>query len=86
MVRAARETCEGLRHGDFGGRLRTVTDATSLLLPEEQCNRYVKHALLNALPRDVDALRTQARREFRRLSHRSDLLASFFAHAGLRDT
>lgn len=56
------------------------------LNPEEQCNRHAKYALLNALPADVDELRAHARREFRRLSHRSDLLASFFAHAGLRVT
>lgn len=53
------------------------------LNPEEQCNRHAKHALLNALPGDVIELRAQARREFGRLSHQSDLLASFFAHAGL---
>jgi transposase len=56
------------------------------LNPEEQCNRHAKHALLNALPSDVAALRTQARREFRRLGYRPDLLAHFFAHAGFRVT
>ena len=56
------------------------------LNPEEQCNRHAKHALLNALPGDIGALRMQARREFRRLGRRPDLLAKFFAHAGLHVT
>ena len=56
------------------------------LNPEEQCNRHVKHALLNALPADVTELLAQARREFRRLSRHPDLLANFFRHAGLRVT
>ena len=56
------------------------------LNPEEQCNRHAKYALLNASPGDVAELRAQARREFRRLGRRPDLLASFFAHAGLRVT
>lgn len=56
------------------------------LNPEEQCNRHAKYALLNALPADVAELLAQARREFRRLGRRPDLLASFFAHAGLRVT
>jgi hypothetical protein len=56
------------------------------LNPEEQCNRHAKHALLNALPDDVAALRAQARREFRRLGRQPELLASFFRHAGLRVT
>ena len=56
------------------------------LNPEEQCNRHAKHALLNALPADITELLALTRREFRRLNHRADLLASFFAHAGLRVT
>lgn len=56
------------------------------LNPEEQCNRHVKQALLNALPADIGELHAQARRAFQRLAHRPDLLASFFAHAGLRVT
>jgi hypothetical protein len=56
------------------------------LNPEEQCNRHAKHALLNALPGDVAELLAQARRELRRLGRRPDLLASSFAHAGLRVT
>jgi transposase len=56
------------------------------LNPEEQCNRHAKYALLNAPPGGVAALLAQTRREFRRLGRRPDLLASFFAHAGLRVT
>lgn len=56
------------------------------LNPEEQCNHHAKHALRNALPEDVAALRAQARREFRRLGRQPELLASFFRHAGLRVT
>lgn len=56
------------------------------LNPEEQCNRHVKHARLNALPADDAELRAQARREFQRLARQPHLLASFFQHAGLRVT
>lgn len=54
--------------------------------PAEQCRRHAKHALLNVPPRDVDEQLAQARREFRRLGRRPDLLARFFADAGLRVT
>jgi transposase len=53
------------------------------LNPEEQCNRHVKHAMLNAVPADVTALLSHARREFRRLGRRPTTLANFFDHAGL---
>lgn len=56
------------------------------LNPEEQCNRHVKHALLNAVPADAAELEAGARREFRRLGRQPALLASFFRHAGLRVT
>ncbi len=56
------------------------------LNPEEQCNRDVKHALLNALPADIDAMRAQVRREFQRLGRQPVTLANFFAHAGLHVT
>lgn len=56
------------------------------LNPEEQCNRDVKYALLNAVPADVADLHAQARREFRRLGRSPARLASFFRHAGLRVT
>jgi transposase len=56
------------------------------LNPEEQCNRHVKHALLNALPPDVATPRADARREFQRLGRQPDTLAHFFAHAGLHVT
>lgn len=56
------------------------------LNPEEQCNRDVKHALLNALPTDVAAMRAQVRREFQRLGRQPQTLANFFAHAGLHVT
>jgi transposase len=56
------------------------------LNPEEQCNRDVKHATLNALPADVGAMRAQVRREFQRLGRQPATLANFFAHAGLHVT
>ena len=56
------------------------------LNPEEQCNRHVKHAMLNAVPRDITALRDHARREFRRRARQPDTLAHFFDHAGLPAT
>ncbi|MCU0633298.1 MAG: IS630 family transposase [Gemmatimonadaceae bacterium] len=53
------------------------------LNPEEQCNRHVKHAMLNAVPANLTALLSHARREFRRLGRRPTTLAHFFDHAGL---
>ncbi|ADO72746.1 transposase [Stigmatella aurantiaca DW4/3-1] len=53
------------------------------LNPEEQCNASVKKALLNALPENIEELRRQARREFRRLQHCPATLRAYFAHAGL---
>jgi transposase len=56
------------------------------LNPEELCNACVKRAMENALPASVAALHRLARREFRRLQHRPDLIVSFFRHAGLSVT
>ena len=53
------------------------------LNPEELCNGAVKRDLLNAAPASVDALHRSARRGFRRLGRRAQLLHSFFHHAGL---
>lgn len=56
------------------------------LNPEELCNGAVKRDLLNATPGTVDELQRLARRSFRRLGRRPELLHSFFRHAGLRVT
>jgi transposase len=56
------------------------------LNPEELCNACVKRAMENALPGSVADLYRLARREFRRLQHRPDLIVSFFRHAGLSVT
>jgi transposase len=56
------------------------------LNPEEQCSRDVKHALLNALPTDIEAMRVQGRREFQRLGRQPVILANCFAPAGLHVT
>lgn len=56
------------------------------LNPEEQCNACVKRAMENALPGSVAELHRLARREFRRLQHRPELIISFFRHAGLSVT
>jgi transposase len=53
------------------------------LNPEELCNGAVKRAALNAAPRSVDELHQLARRSFRRLARRPELLDSFFHHVGL---
>lgn len=53
------------------------------LNPEEQCNHWVKRESENALPASVDELHALARRGFRRLHHRPDVLRAFFYHAGL---
>jgi transposase len=53
------------------------------LNPEELCNGAVKRATLNAVPGSVDELHQSARRSFRRLDRRPDLLESFFHHVGL---
>jgi transposase len=53
------------------------------LNPEELCNGAVKRATLNAVPGSVDALHHAARRGFRRLDRRPELLDSFFRHVGL---
>jgi len=51
--------------------------------PEEQCNAVVKRAMANALPDSVEELRAMARRQFRRLQYRPELIRHCFAHAGL---
>ncbi|MBV8869924.1 MAG: IS630 family transposase [Acetobacteraceae bacterium] len=56
------------------------------LNPEELCNACVKRAMQNALPLDVADLHRRARREFRRLQHRSELIVGCFKHAGLSVT
>lgn len=53
------------------------------LNPEELCNGAVKRDMLNAVPSSVDDLQRSARRSFRRLGRRTNLLCGFFAHAGL---
>jgi transposase len=53
------------------------------LNPEEQCNRWVKRDMENALPSSIDELHARARRSFRRLQYRPELLRVFFGHAGL---
>lgn len=54
------------------------------LNPEEQCNNWVQRDMLHALPASIDDLLGTVRGRFRRLQHHPDLLAHFFAHAGLR--
>ena len=56
------------------------------LNPEEQCNACVKRAMANALPTSVADLHRIARREFRRLQHRPELIVGCFRHAGLSVT
>ena len=53
------------------------------LNPEEPCNACVKRAMANALPDSVADLHRLARREFRRLQHRPELIVGCFRHAGL---
>jgi hypothetical protein len=54
------------------------------LNPEEQCNNWVKQDMLHMLPDSIAQLHTAVRGRFRRLQHHPDMLARFFAHAGLR--
>jgi len=54
------------------------------LNPEELCNGAVKQELQNAVPGSVAELQQVARRSFRRLGRRPELLHSFFQHTGLR--
>lgn len=56
------------------------------LNPEEPCNACVKRAMENALPNSIADLHRLARREFRRLQQRPDLVVGCFRHAGLRVT
>jgi transposase len=56
------------------------------LNPEEPCNACVKRAMADALPDSVADLHRLARREFRRLQHRPDLIIGCFRHAGLSVT
>jgi len=56
------------------------------LNPEEPCNACVKRAMENASPNSVADLHRLARREFRRLQQRPELVAGCFRHAGLRVT
>jgi DDE superfamily endonuclease len=53
------------------------------LNPEELCNQWVKHDLLNSVPGSIDELRRLVRGRFARLRHQPDVLQGFFAHAGL---
>lgn len=53
------------------------------LNPEEQCNQWVKHDMLHALPPSIDQLRQTVRGRFVRLAHQPEILRSCFAHAGL---
>lgn len=54
------------------------------LNPEEQCNNWVTQDMLHALPDSIDDLLGTVRGRFRRLQYHPDMLAHFFAHAGLR--
>jgi transposase len=56
------------------------------LNPEELCNGAVKRDLLNAAPASVAALLRLARRGFRRLGRRAEVLHRFFHHVGLSVT
>jgi transposase len=56
------------------------------LNPEELCNAGVKRAMEHALPADIADLHQRARREFRRLAHRPELIINCFRHAGLSVT
>ena len=56
------------------------------LNPEEPCNACVKRAMENALPNSIADLHRLARREFRHLQQRPDLVVGCFRHAGLRVT
>jgi transposase len=53
------------------------------LKPEEPCNACAKRAMANALPDSVADLHRLARREFRRLQRRPELIVGCFRHAGL---
>ena len=64
-------------------RLEWLPPYAPELNPEELCNGAVKRDLLNAAPVSVDQLHRLARRGFRRLGHRPDLLRGFFRHIGL---
>jgi hypothetical protein len=50
--------------------------------PEERCDACVKRAMATAPPGSVADLHRLARREFRRLQHRPELIAGRFRHAG----
>ena len=56
------------------------------LNPEEPRNACAKRAMANALPDSVADLHRLARREFRRLQHRPELIVGCFRHAGLSVT
>jgi transposase len=64
-------------------RLEWLPPYAPELNPEELCNGAVKRALQNAAPASVDELHHAARRSFRRLGRRPDILLGFFRHAGL---
>jgi len=53
------------------------------LNPEEQCNAWVKREMQNTLPADIGELTALARRHFRRLQRRPEMIRNFFHHAGL---
>ena len=76
------QACLGRHPADFA--LTWLPSYAPELNPEEQCNAWVKHDMLHALPDSVDDLLRIVRGRFRRLQHDPDMLAHFFAHTGLR--
>jgi len=64
-------------------RLEWLPGYAPELNPEEQCNQWIKHDLLNATPGSVDAFRRLVRGRVARLRHHPELLRHFFDHAGL---
>ncbi len=70
------------RHRDWI-RLEWLPGYAPEVNPEELCNGWVKRETLNALPRTNTELREGARRAFRSLGQKAEVLRGFFAHAGL---
>jgi hypothetical protein len=82
----SRETADFLAAHPADFQIQWLPGYAPEVNPDEQCNRWVKHDMENALPDSVDELRRTVRGRFARLRHRPTVLRGFFRHAGLNVT
>lgn len=84
IVHRARATHAFVERHHHWLRLEWLPGYAPEVNPEELCNGRAKRETLNALPASNAELRDNARRAFRSLGQKLEVLRGFFAHAGLR--